>query len=59
MSGLHRLARRASLDDEHYARNIAEVIDELWNADRPRERRIDLIQVQIVRAMMRYKPKYD
>jgi hypothetical protein len=54
---MHRLALRANDDDEWLARNIAEVIDSLYDAERPRERRIDLIQVHVLRAILRYKPR--
>ena len=37
--------------DEQFARNLAEAIDGLLSTDRPRERRIDLIAVQVMSAI--------
>jgi hypothetical protein len=59
MSGMHRLALRANDDDEQFARNIAEVIEDLFTRteERSRERRIELIQIHVLRAILRYKPR--
>jgi hypothetical protein len=38
-------------NDKRLARNLAEVIDETYDVDRPRERRIELIAVHIMRAL--------
>lgn len=38
-------------DHKELARNLAEVIDELYDVERTRERRIDLIAVHVFRAI--------
>jgi hypothetical protein len=38
--------------NKRLARNLAEVIEQLWDIQRPRERRIELIQHHVERAII-------
>jgi hypothetical protein len=38
-------------DHQQLARNLAEVIEELYDVERPRERRVELIAVHVLRAI--------